>query len=71
MKVTSLISVSSMFAMITFTVTVGYVYAQVGYPCDIDADCLDDTFCDRRNTHKCLEVKPVFYVVDDDKKKGN
>ncbi|KAL9549551.1 hypothetical protein MBANPS3_005157 [Mucor bainieri] len=46
------------------------VQAQVGYPCDIDADCLEETFCDRRNTHRCVELKPVFFVVDDIKK-GN
>ncbi|KAI8639768.1 hypothetical protein BD408DRAFT_420875 [Parasitella parasitica] len=71
MKITSLISASSIFAIISLAAMISYVHAQVGYPCDIDADCLDNTFCDRRNTHKCLEIKPVFYVVDEDKKKGN
>jgi hypothetical protein len=46
------------------------VHAQVGYPCDIDADCLEETFCDRRNTHRCVEIKPVFFVIDE-AKKGN
>lgn len=45
------------------------VNTQVGYHCDIDADCLVNTFCDRRSTHKCLELKPLIYV-DGDKKEN-
>lgn len=43
------------------------VNTQVGYHCDIDADCLVNTFCDRRSTHKCLKLKHLIYVNGDKK----
>lgn len=61
---------STTFAVLALLALVNTVQAQVGYPCDIDADCLEETFCDRRNTHRCIEIKPVFFVVDDVKEEN-
>lgn len=59
------LSASTTLIIFDLITLINSVNTQVGYHCDIDADCLVNTFCDRRSTHKCLKLKPLIYVDGD------